>query len=205
MAHQDFNDDTKDAGEIGAGHHVTALYEIVPAGKDAANTTAKSLKYQRTTQTTVPSDESFTVRIRFKQPDGDDSRLIERGIVDEGKDLRSASEDLRRAAAVAGFGMLLRGSPHRGNLTYQALLELAGSLQDHDPEGYWHQFMELVKGARRSIEIVELAESFQDRCGRHDAGRVARSAAPRTSRAKADRSSSSSQPQLGGLNSTGQR
>jgi len=147
MAHRDFSDDRKDAGEIGAGHHVTALYELVAPVKGAVNATAKSLKYQKTTQSTVPSDESFTVRIRFKEPDGNDSRLIERGFVDEGKDLSSASEDLRLASAVAGFGMLLRGSPHKGNLTYPALLELAGPLQAHDPQGYRHEFIELVKKA----------------------------------------------------------
>src|SRR3974390_37689 len=86
MAHRDFNDDRKDAGEIGAGHHVTALYELVPAGQGEAKQASGSLKYQETKRTTVASDESFTVKIRFKQPDSDKSQLIERGVVDEGKD-----------------------------------------------------------------------------------------------------------------------
>jgi Ca-activated chloride channel family protein len=146
MAHRDFNDDGKDAGEIGAGHHVTALYELLPAS-DSPATTSKSLKYQKTTRTTVPSNELLTVRIRFKQPDGDKSHLIERGLVDAGLDLPRASEDLRLAAAAAGFGMLLRNSSHMGNLTYPALLELAEPLLAHDPQGYRHEFVEMIKKA----------------------------------------------------------
>jgi Ca-activated chloride channel family protein len=148
MAHRDFNDDRKDAGEIGAGHHVTALYELVPAAGGSPATTSKSLKYQKTTQTTVPSDEALTVRVRYKRPDGEQSQLVERGLVDAGSDLAQASEDMKLAAAAAGFGMLLRESPHKGNFTYPALLELAEPLVSHDPEGYRHEFVEMIKKAR---------------------------------------------------------
>ena len=85
MAHQDFNDDTKDAGEIGAGHHVTALYELVPPGQEsdsAGQSTPSSTRSRRRRRT--PSNESFTVKLRYKRPDGDTSRLIEIGVVDNG-------------------------------------------------------------------------------------------------------------------------
>ena len=84
----------------------------------------------------MPSDESLTVRIRYKLPDGDKSQELERGVVDEGQDLSLASDDFRLAAAVAEFGMLLRGSPHKGQPTYAALLELSEPLCARDPEGY---------------------------------------------------------------------
>jgi Ca-activated chloride channel family protein len=148
MAHQDFHDDRKDAGEIGAGHHVTALYEIVPAaGADRARS-EESLRYQKTTHTAVPSNESFTVKIRYKRPDGQNSQLIEQGVVDDGKDLAQASEDFRFAASVAGFGMLLRDSPHKGTLTYAGLLELTEPLVARDRQGYRREFADLVKRAK---------------------------------------------------------
>src|SRR4051794_29977061 len=71
MANHEFRDDRKDAGKIGAGHHVTALYELIPAHGESSKSGAGPLKYQKTSQTTVPSDESLTVRIRYKLPDGD--------------------------------------------------------------------------------------------------------------------------------------
>jgi Ca-activated chloride channel family protein len=148
MAHQDFNDDRKDAGEIGAGHHVTALYELVPARQASAPAASKALKYQKTTQSNVPSDESFTVMVRYKLPDGTTSSLIERGVVDSRRDLPQATEDFRLAFAVAGFGLLLRDSPHKGNLTYPALLELSEPLLAHDPHGYRREFLDLVRKAR---------------------------------------------------------
>jgi Ca-activated chloride channel family protein len=95
----------------------------------------------------VPSNESFTVKIRYKRPDGESSQLIEQGVVDDGKDLAQASEDFRFAASVAGFGMLLRDSPHKGTLTYAGLLELAEPLVARDPHGYRREFTELVKKA----------------------------------------------------------
>jgi Ca-activated chloride channel family protein len=82
MAHQDFHDDRKDAGEIGAGHHVTALYELVPAGGADRPRSEEALRYQKSTHTAVPSNESFTVKIRYKRPDGQNSHLIEQGVVE---------------------------------------------------------------------------------------------------------------------------
>ncbi len=149
MAHQDFNDDTKDAGEVGAGHHVTALYELVPPGEEANVPGIDPLKYQKPTQLTGASNESFTVKLRFKQPDGDKSRLLELGVADKGQPFADASADLKFAAAVAGFGMLLRDSPYKGSLTYGGVLEIAQPTLADDPSGYRKEFAAAVEQANR--------------------------------------------------------
>jgi Ca-activated chloride channel family protein len=151
MANKDFHDDTKDAGEIGAGHGVTALYEIIPAG--AAEAQANGSRYTKPAAAAAPpaadreaSDELMTVSLRYKQPDGDKSTLIERPVKDDGRDLAAASDDLKFSSAVAGFGLLLRGSP-AGTLTYAGVLELARSSRASDPNGYRGEFLELVQKA----------------------------------------------------------
>jgi Ca-activated chloride channel homolog len=147
MAHQDFNDDTKDAGEIGAGHHVTALYELVPAGKEGDLPKIDPLKYTKPAEPSEPSDELFTVNLRYKRPDADASKLLKLGVVDKGASFAAASADLKFAAAVAGFGMLLRDSPHKGSLTYAGVLELAEPGLAHDPSGYRREFTQVVRQA----------------------------------------------------------
>ena len=149
LRNEDFHDDTKDAGEIGAGHHVTALYELVPPGPEAVKPAGLGpLKYQRPAEPVGSSRESLTVKLRYKQPDGDTSRLIERGVVDEGLDVSRASPDFQFAGAVAGFGMLLRDSPEKGTLTFDGVLELAGSSLGDDASGYRQEFLELVRKAK---------------------------------------------------------
>src|SRR5262249_7315890 len=138
LAHQDFNDDTKDAGEVGAGHHVTALYELAPPG---AGGKVDPLKYTRSAASAAASNESFTVKLRYKQPEGDTSRLIELGVVDGGRSFGEASGDLKFAAAVAGFGMLLRDSAHKGSLTWAGVLEIARPAAARDPGGYRREFL----------------------------------------------------------------
>lgn len=145
---EDFNDDKIDAGEIGAGHHVTALYELVPPGKDVGYGTVDALEFQKPAGAAEPRPESLIVKIRYKAPDGDASRLIKGGVVDEGTPFTSASRDLQFASAVAGFGMLLRESPRKGDLTYEAVLEIAGSAIGDDPGGYRTEFLGLVKKAQ---------------------------------------------------------
>ncbi|HET7710306.1 MAG TPA: von Willebrand factor type A domain-containing protein, partial [Thermoanaerobaculia bacterium] len=105
LANQDFDDDSKDAGELGAGHSVTALYEIVPTRQGVRGELAK-------------------VRLRYKAPDGDKSELITSTAVDEGKSIYAAPPDFQFAAAVAQFGMLLRNSPHKGTATYADTLAM---------------------------------------------------------------------------------
>ncbi len=150
LAHEDFNDDKKDAGEIGAGHTVTALYEVIPAGADAKAPGVDPLKYQ-TPRDPAPagySDEVLTLKLRYKAPDGDTSRLIEQPVTDAGKSFDQASDDFQFAAAVAEFGMLLRGSEYKGHANYDAVLELAGSGVGKDPGGYRTEFLGLVRKAK---------------------------------------------------------
>jgi Ca-activated chloride channel family protein len=148
LAHQDFNDDTKDAGEVGAGHHVTALYELVPASNDRGVLGLASRDAGKPARATGGGAESFTVRVRYKKPDEDKSRLIEQPAIDRGSDFVQASDDLKFAAAVAGFGMMLRDSPYRGTLTYAGVLEIAQPTLARDPSGYRREFVELVRRAQ---------------------------------------------------------
>jgi Ca-activated chloride channel homolog len=148
MAHQDFNDDTKDAGEIGAGHHVTALYELIAPGKEGDLPGIDALKYAKPASSSSPSNESFTVKIRYKRADGDTSRRLEYGVVDEGRSFAQASDDLKFASAVAGFGMLLRDSADKGSLTYPGILEIAESTLSKDSSGYRQEFVAAVRQAQ---------------------------------------------------------
>jgi len=155
---EDFNDDRKDAGEIGAGHHVTALYEIVPPSEEKVEAASKTpevdpLKYQETSSTQRPSDELLTVKLRYKQPEAETSQLIELGVTDQDSGYANASSDFKFASAVAGFGMLLRNSPEKGSLTYAGIKELAGSALDQDRSGYRAEFLELVGKAEQLAQV----------------------------------------------------
>ncbi len=149
LRQEDFNDDTKDAGEIGAGHTVTALYEIVPAGRGLQIPGVDPLKYQTSMGTTdvAQSGELLTLKLRYKRPDGETSRLLEFPVRDGDKAYSQASQDFKFAAAVASFGMILRQSPYQGNGTLAAVLELAQEGKGSDPHGYREEFLELVKQA----------------------------------------------------------
>ena len=184
LATEDFNDDTKDAGEIGAGHAVTAFYEIVPVAPPAAQqdpaqqqaadkpaedkpadaaadqpaaaaapaetTPVDPLKYQRPAELTDAArgtPELLTLKLRYKEPEGATSKLLEFGVADGDKPIGQASEDTRFAASVALFGMLLRHSPHAGSGTLAAVLEMADSSRQSDEHGYRAEFVELVKQA----------------------------------------------------------
>jgi len=146
---EDFNDDTKDAGEIGAGHTVTALYEIVPVGQEAGVGSVDALRYQRRTETTeqATTGELLTLKLRYKDPETTQSQLLEWVVRDSGREHARASEDFKFAAAVASFGMLLRESPHQGTTTLESVLELAEEGQGADAHGYRSEFLELVRKA----------------------------------------------------------
>ena len=147
---RDFNDDKKDAGDIGAGHTVTALYEIVPPGAPIELPGVDPLKYQPTTppSATSGSDELLTVKLRYKQPTGERSTKLEIPFEDTDRTLSNASKDLRFAAAVAGFGMLLRDSEHAGTLTYADVQTLARSGMGPDVGAYRAEFLRLIEVAR---------------------------------------------------------
>ncbi len=146
---EDFNDDTKDAGEIGAGHTVTALYEIVPAGSDLELPGVDPLKYQSPAVPAPPvgKGELMTLKLRYKDPDGDTSRLLEFPVVDTGKAFADADADFTFAAAVASFGMLLRDSKYRGDATFATVLDLAEAGRGKDSHGYRAEFIDLVRKA----------------------------------------------------------
>jgi Ca-activated chloride channel family protein len=148
---EDFNDDTKDAGEIGAGHTVTSLYELVPPGREGDLPAVDPLKYRKPAAPpdAAPSPELLTVKLRYKPPEGQTSKLLERSVEGDGRDYAAASGDFRFAAAVASFGMLLRDSPHKGDATWAAVLELAEASRGSDPEGYRAEFVELVRRAQQ--------------------------------------------------------
>jgi len=157
LAAEDFNDDRKDAGEIGAGHTVTALYEIVPAGVEIDVPAVDPLKYQSSPQAKGDqpvSNELLTLKLRYKEPDADASKLLQFPLVDEGKPFGRASPDLQFAAAVASFGMLLRDSEHQGTATYDAVLETATAALGPDLHGYRAEFLEIVARAKKIAELV---------------------------------------------------
>jgi Ca-activated chloride channel family protein len=147
---EDFKDDTKDAGEIGAGHTVTALYEIVPAGKPMSLPDVDPSKYQSQGQVTeaAKSGELLTVRIRYKEPTGDTSKPLEFPVQEQMKKLTQSSQDFRFAAAVALFGMILRDSKYKGNGTLDLVWELAAEAKGEDKGGYRAEFLQLVKKAQ---------------------------------------------------------
>ena len=149
MAAEDFNDDKKDAGELGSGHTVTALYEVIPVGvKDEYTKTIDDLKYQSNNRTVQgPADEMLTIKLRYKTPEGDVSKLITHPVIDQQIALASTSDNYRFSAAVASFGMLLRKSEYKQEATYDKVISLARSAKGADKNGYRKEFIGLVEGA----------------------------------------------------------
>ncbi len=142
---EDFNDDRKDAGEIGAGHRVTALYEIIPAGSKALPS-VDPLKYLKT-RTLIKenlSNELLTVKLRFKPLHNRTSKLINHVLTRE-KPASQTSTDFRFASAVAGFGLLLKHSEYAAHLDYRTLIDLARSGKGEDREGYRAEFIQLLE------------------------------------------------------------
>lgn len=170
LADEDFNDDTKDAGELGAGHTVTALYEVVPAGLPVPRS-VDPLRYEPAAEPRPPveappaealpsafEDELLYVKVRYKDPDGSESRLLAHAVADRA---RPPSPSFRFAAAVAGFGMLLRDSPHAGGLTPDDVIALAERGRGDDPRGYRGEFVRLVE-AVRDLDLLGTAAEEDD-------------------------------------------
>jgi Ca-activated chloride channel family protein len=151
LADKDFNDDTKDAGEIGAGHSVTALYEVVPAGQKLENPGVDELKYSRPAEVAQGANahELLTVKLRYKEPEGDVSRPLNVGVPDRQASYRNASDNFKFAAAVAEFGLLLRGSRYKGQSSYEGAAELARASAGADLTGRRAEFVGLVRAAER--------------------------------------------------------
>ncbi len=144
LAHRDFDDDTKDAGELGAGHTVTALYEIVPKGRKPQDPT-RPLRYQENVTKNVAAKELAYVKFRYKKPDGDVSTLLDKTIFNSDNSSSDASDNFNFSAAVAGWGLLLKNSKFKGNATYSMIYDLADKSKGKDPFGYRTEMLSLIK------------------------------------------------------------
>lgn len=146
---EDFADDTKDAGELGAGHAVTALYEVVPAGQPVPRRETEPLRYRPQAPAAEPpaefEDELMFVKVRYKDPDGAESKLLEHAVLAEPS---QPSADFRFATAVAAFGMILRESPHAGTYSLDEVIRMASRSRGADERGYRAEFVRLVETVR---------------------------------------------------------
>jgi Ca-activated chloride channel homolog len=152
LANKDFKDDKKDAGELGAGHAVTALYEVVPVGvksdlKFGQPTTSDQA--DRETQITATSPELMQVRLRYKAPKSDTSQLLTGTVENQNRQIDTASNNLKFASAVAAYGMNLRNSPYKGKTDYNTVLELANQSKGSDLDGYRSEFIRLVEKSKK--------------------------------------------------------
>lgn len=147
---EDFNDDKKDAGELGSGHTVTALYEIVPKDSKEQLTNIDELKYQNTSEAIVSDayhEEVLTIKFRYKKPKEDKSELVSKVLFNNNTKLTEANKDCQFSIAVAQFGMLLRNSKYKGNVTYESIITLAKLAKGEDDNGYRAEFIRMVEMA----------------------------------------------------------
>ncbi|MBC7873244.1 MAG: von Willebrand factor type A domain-containing protein, partial [Ferruginibacter sp.] len=149
LASEDFNDDAKDAGELGSGHTVTALYEVIPVGvKDDFTKSVDPLKYQSNDKKIASNTgEIMTIKLRYKKPDEDVSKLITHTVMDDHTALTNTSDNFRFSAAVAEFGLLLRSSDYKQQATYSQVVSMAKSATGTDENGYRAEFIRLVQSA----------------------------------------------------------
>jgi len=162
LAREDFNDDKKDAGELGAGHTVTAMYEIIPIGVESNFVkSVDPLKYQIEKKKPVKSfaDELMTVKLRYKQPDGKVSKLISKAVSTNTKDLDSTSDNFRWAATVAGFGMLLRDSEFKQEADYDLMIAMGQSSLGADKEGFRKEMIKMMKNMGAMAQPIEEYEA----------------------------------------------
>jgi len=153
---EDFNDDKKKAGDIGPGHSLVALYELIPADKSVDLPSVDELKYQSKPEVNERSDEVATVKLRYKHPREDTSKLISQAVKEtELVEFISASDDVRFSAAVAAFGMRLSESKFIGTYDYQQIEQIAAGAIGIDPGGFRSEFTDLVRRARQLQPVVE--------------------------------------------------
>lgn len=159
LSKEDFNNDEKDAGELGSGHTVTALYEVIPVGVESKFIeSVDKLKYSSEPKTVASnSSEIMTIKFRYKKPDEDKSRLIEHAVNDQHILLSNASANFRFASAVAAFSMVLRNSEFKQNASYNVAWKLAKDALGDDKEGYRSEFLQLLKRAE-GLKSVGKAE-----------------------------------------------
>jgi len=148
LANEDFNDDKKDAGELGAGHTVTALYEIIPAGiKDTMIKSVDKLKYQSRKTLVYNNNELMNVKLRYKEPESEESKLLTYPVVNSEGDWQQASDNFKLSASIAEFGLLLRESSYKQNSSFGQTLAIAKSAEGKDKNGYRREFVKLIEEA----------------------------------------------------------
>lgn len=155
---EDFNNDKKDAGELGSGHTVTALYEVIPVGvKNEFLEKVDKLKYQQMQQPVAgnANGEMMTIKFRYKKPDDDVSKLIEHAVTNKPAEIATASSNFRFAAAVAEFGMLLRNSEFKQDASFNKAWQLAKDALGKDDEGYRSEFLKLLKNAQSIAKNIK--------------------------------------------------
>ena len=166
LAKEDFNDDKKDAGELGSGHTVTALYEVIPVGvKSSFLEKVDKLRYQKdksSVTATAKNGEIMNIKLRYKKPDGDVSSLIEHPVMDNDIKLENTSDNFRFAAAVAEFGLLLRNSSFKADASFTQVIGLAKKAKGEDKEGYRKEFIKLVSSAGLIASTNEEEEEEAD-------------------------------------------
>jgi len=153
LKNEDFNNDKKDAGDLGAGHTVTAIYEIIPANSEETSASkVDALKYQnRSVKRWAKIDADWmTIKLRYKKPNESVSKLLEVTAKDNGLSLQATSNNFRFSAAVASFAMTLRDSKFKGNVTYDNISELAQGALGEDEHGYRKEFLDLIQKAKRA-------------------------------------------------------
>ncbi len=146
LNNEDFNDDKKDAGEIGAGHTVTALYEIIPAGKNETTGRVDDLIYQ--SREVKHSNDLMTLKLRYKAPDENSSRLLTKSVKAKSIQSSDLSDNFKLAASAAMFGMLLRDSEFKGSANWDNILTLAKSAKGEDKFSYRNEFIQLIEKAK---------------------------------------------------------
>lgn len=159
LAKEDFNDDKKDAGELGSGHTVTALYEIIPAGIPAPELkSTDALKYQKpaTAEGGNKNNEIMTVKFRYKKPESDKSLLLQKVVAGAPANLSAMTENLRVAAAVAQFGMLLQNSEFKGEGGFGLVNTLLLPTLKNDKEGYRRELQQLVQTTSRIVSSEDV-------------------------------------------------
>ena len=152
---EDFTDDTKDAGELGAGHSVTALYEVIPSGVESEvklpEIEASNAQLNSVEPAVYGDNELMQVQLRYKLPDHNDSQLLTYPLEDQGLRLEEASTNFKFSAAVAAFGMVLRGSQFKGTASFEQVLSWANDSQGPDLDGYRAEFIRLVQNSKKIV------------------------------------------------------
>ena len=165
LAKEDFNNDKKDAGDLGSGHTVTALYEIIPVGLQSEFLKqVDTLKYQTAEKfsATTFGSEIMTLKMRYKQPDDSTSKLMTVAVLDEQKQMQFTSTNFRFAAAVAEFGMMLRNSSFKQQASYKEVISMAENALGTDKEGYRKEFLQLVKNANSIAKKADRKRKNQE-------------------------------------------